>query len=669
MFSERNSNFGQTLYLMLALLRKSRLSRDHRFWQALCLMLALAAYPPVTHGRNLLVTRYPASALHRLIVEPGQFHPVPTADESFWQSLPPQVQHDFQLQADVYLHQPWDTIPYEVFREFATIGNRVNYEHRSFAVRTQLATLVMGEIMTHDGRYMPDILNGINHLLSETWWGLPAHYPTDKPLSTDRQILDLFNAETGHLMAWTRYMLATSLEQAQPGICTRIDQEINRRILQPALHENYWWKRSDSNWNPWICSNWLACALFCEHDRQQQLSHVEQVMQCLDAFIDGYPQDGGCSEGASYWNRAAGSLFDCMLLLKKASKGEIDISDDDKFRSIMGYLQKVYIGQRHFVNFADASPMPYQTEAVLYPLACYLNDPQMRQWAAWWAEQNSFFSDYALHYHKSIDNYPAIGRDLQLLVLFRQLSSEQRAETTVFTSWFPQLQVYVARSYPNSTRSLIIAGKGGNNEEQHNHNDVGSFIVYTDGQPLFVDLGRANYDANYFNGAKRYESIATRSAYHNVPIINGCEQQSGKQYKATNVSFSSDTLQVVFTADLTDCYPPKAHVTHWKRTVTLHRGFSINVTEDYQLSQLSDSTCLTLVSVVEPKPAGDGTLTFQTPQGYRTLSYDSQQMTPIVETITLTDPYLSSYWGRHAWRIRLLIRMPSLKATLSYQLR
>jgi hypothetical protein len=46
-----------------------------------------------------------------------------------------------------------------------------------------------------------------------------------------------------------------------------------------------------------------------------------------------------------------------------------------------------------------------------------------------------------------------------------------------------------------------MAIKGGNNGESHNHNDVGSFIIYTDGEPLFIDPGVGEYTAKTFSNS------------------------------------------------------------------------------------------------------------------------------------------------------------------------
>lgn len=53
--------------------------------------------------------------------------------------------------------------------------------------------------------------------MEEAWWGIPAHYPVAKP-ERNRQVVDLFNAETANLIVWTTYMLQDELESAEKGI-------------------------------------------------------------------------------------------------------------------------------------------------------------------------------------------------------------------------------------------------------------------------------------------------------------------------------------------------------------------------------------------------------------------------------------------------------------------
>ena len=66
-----------------------------------------------------------------------------------------------------------------------------------------------------------------------------------------------------------------------------------------------------NNWNPWCNSNCLLTVLLIEEDPVKRAKSVEKAIRSLEIFLNSYSEDGGCDEGASYWSRAGGSLFDC----------------------------------------------------------------------------------------------------------------------------------------------------------------------------------------------------------------------------------------------------------------------------------------------------------------------------------------------------------------------
>ena len=81
--------------------------------------------------------------------------------------------------------------------------------------------------------------------------------------------------------------------------------------------------------------------------------------------------------------------------------------------------------------------------------------------------------------------------------------------------WLPDSQVRVV-----CRDGMTLCCKGGHNGESHNHNDVGSFMLYVDGEPQIVDAGNMTYTAKTFS-AERYTLWNVRSAYHNLPMIGG----------------------------------------------------------------------------------------------------------------------------------------------------
>lgn len=202
---------------------------------------------------------------------------------------------------ETYLSQPWPELSRQAFARFKTDGNRVEYEGQVFERRRHLAALAMAEIVEGKGRFLQQIVVGIDSMLKEPWWGIPAHYSKKEP-RYEEQTVDLFNAESAALLAWTCSRLERPLTKIRPTLPVQVSKEIHHRMLEPALGSKYWWKSASMNWNPWICSNWLACLYLYESDEERMQKAVTEIEGCMKKFIDNYPEDGGCDEGTGYWD-------------------------------------------------------------------------------------------------------------------------------------------------------------------------------------------------------------------------------------------------------------------------------------------------------------------------------------------------------------------------------
>ena len=563
---------------------------------------------------------------------------LPQAGDTFWRdSIPTEMRQSYISYGDQYAGKPWTVLPWTVFAEYKTTGNRVNYEGLCFEKRRQLAALVMAEVMEGKGRFISDIINGLGSFCEETWWGIPAHYSKPIPL-TALQEVDLFNAETASLIVWTRYMLEKQLDAITPALCQRIDREIERRILQPAVEKDYWWKSAGMNWNPWICSNWLACVLICEKDEARKAEAIRQIRQATRLFIDTYPEDGGCDEGPGYWDRAAASMFEIMRLLDFGST-------EPKVRKMAAYAYKTYIGNGYCVCFADAHEnKAVQQVNIVYPFGLWLNDQTMRQFGAWLGRQRQVLTNPAALFDKS-GNFPTLGRKLFFLRHIRTFMAEQPREPLLEDVWLPDLQIMTARR-----GNLYVAMKGGHNGESHNHNDVGSFIVYSNNEPLFIDPAVGEYTAQTF-GKDRYAIWTMQSQYHNLPLINGTDQKDGKMFAAKVISHKNGQL----TLDIAAAYPKEAAVKSWKRTVSA-RATGITIVEDYELDACRQPVRLTLMAL--------------SPAALEHLHYDKRQFEVTVEDISdKLDPVLQKMWGQQMFRIILTAKSAKLKDQLRYTIK
>ena len=582
------------------------------------------------------------------------FRPVPPASDAFWRdSVPEALRRSYITCGGEYAGQPWISLPATVFAQFKSTGNRTAYEALMFGKRRRLAALVMAEVAEGQGRFMNDIIDGLQSTLEETWWGLPAHYGKNIPVADDQNV-DLFNAETAALVAWTSYVLADRIDAFSPLLRKRIDSEISRRILRPALQKKWWWKTAGMNWNPWISSNWLACVLFCEHDAQRRKEAITQIAAALDAFISAYPADGGCDEGPGYWDRAAASLADCLMLLREASAGAVDLSRNAKIAAMGSYIYKMYIGNGYCVNFADAhdNRMVQQLNAV-YPFGRYLHDRTMTRFAAYTAQQQQFADSAAAIYLRS-GNWPVLGRELMMLRHVGSMLDETPEEPAAADMWLPDLQIMTARR-----GSMFVAMKGGHNDESHNHNDVGSFIVYAGGEPLLIDPGVGEYTAQTF-GKGRYDIWTMQSEYHNLPLINGVAQANGRSYAARAVKHADGRL----TMDIAAAYTDSAAVRTWTRTVKATRS-AVEITEDYALDSLKAPSRLMLMTTIRPETSVPGIVTL----GKRRIIYPAGRIDVTTEDVSaLMDPLLQGMWGNTLYRIVMTLRSPETTSRVTYKI-
>lgn len=550
----------------------------------------------------------------------------------------PDVRESYIRYGEQYAGKPWLSPSARLFSEFKTNGNRTRYEAATFAKRRQLAALVMAEVAEGKGRFMGDIIDGLMSTLEETWWGLPAHYGT-KIMLPDDQNVDLFNAETAGLVAWTKRALAKQLEEFSPLLMKRIDTEMERRILVPALEHDHWWKRAGMNWNPWICSNWAVSVTECEHDTSRADRAFSQIEAAMKCFVDAYPDDGGCDEGPTYWDRAAASMYDCILSLEGRGK-RVELSP--KLLRMASYCYSTYIADGYCLNFADShGNRLVQQPNVMYVIGVMTGDVTMQEFAAYVAREKGFWSDASGMYDKS-GNYPTLGRELVFLSMLDKFSKVEPREPQMADNWLPRLQIFSARR-----NGMFVAMKGGHNDESHNHNDVGSFVVYDGGKPVLVDPGVGEYTSQTF-GKGRYDIWTMKSAYHNLPKINNCDQKNGKRYAARNVKYRKGALEM----DIAGAYPDSAGVKRWTRKVSIDRRGIVTIDDSYELSRGNAPQQLMLVSAVEPKVDESGILL-----GSCRLRMNNAVVDVKVEPLAdKFDPMMQSMWPDGLWRIVLSVK-------------
>jgi hypothetical protein len=226
------------------------------------------------------------------------------------------------------------------------------------------------------------------------------------------------------------------------------------------------------------------------------------------------------------------------------------------------------------------------------------------------------------------------------------------------------MQMMAARDKDGSLQGLYVACWAGHNGQSHNHNDVGNFIVYANGRPFIIDVGKPEYTRQTFS-SKRYELQAMQSAYHNLPTINGVMQKDGRQYAARDVVYESAESFAQLKMNIASAYPDQAGVNSWLRTVRLNRGKDLQIVDSFDLKEKSQDIVQSLMTPCEIVQDEPGQIVLRDPKDQleMAIQYDSQKLILEFETIDLNDERISTVWGGRLYRIKLRPKTATAKDT------
>ena len=161
------------------------------------------------------------------------------------------------------------------------------------------------------------------------------------------------------------------------------------------------------------------------------------------------------------------------------------------------------------------------------------------------------------------------------------------------------LQIAVARK-----GDLTLSFKGGHNGEGHNHNDVASYILYAGNDPVLVDVGINTYTRFTFDKETRYAMIPwTRSAYHNLPMINGVEQRYGSNFASDAFSVSPDALSCSFAGT----YPAEAGVSRATRAIDFTKN-GLQLTDRFTFAGDAKKVTEVLMAVLPVRAEDDAVI-------------------------------------------------------------
>lgn len=616
-----------------------------------CLLFGIIASANAYVERDLLQKAADIPELKSVLLMDRQWVPYPDyTDRTAWEQFLGDYRNDYIKQGEKRLGYEWKVVKATDYIEYERSGNRRIMEDPFGSNNGAIADLVMAELAEGKGRFIDQLINGVFQSCEMTSWVLSAHLSAQHSKRSlpdyKEDVIDLTAGDLGSLLSWTYYFFHTEFDKVNPVISERLRHELQKRILDTYMKEDrFWWMAFNykpgtlvNNWNPWCNFNVLQCFLLLENDKEKLAEAVHRTMVSVDKFINYTHSDGACEEGPSYWGHAAGKMYDYLQLLYDGTGGKISLFDQPIIKNMGEYIARSYVGNGWVVNFADASAKGGGDAPIIFRYGKAVGSDVMMQYAVY---LNS------LSTRKSLSSGRDMFRTLQSLLYAKEMGEVEPSYQSPAYTWYPETEF----CYMTNKAGFFLAAKGGYNNESHNHNDAGTFSLYSNTIPVFIDAGVGTYTRQTFSN-ERYTIWTMQSNYHNLPMINGVPQSFGSRYKATATSF--DPKRMTFTANIATAYPEEAGVDKWVRSYTLNKNKGeVKIQDSFTLKELKEPNQVNFLTWGKIDVSSEGIVRIDVNGEKVELLYDKNTFTPSVETVALDDPRLSNVWGKEIYRLSL----------------
>ncbi|GIT79703.1 heparinase [Leifsonia sp. LS1] len=590
---------------------------------------------------------------------------IPAAsDRSVWDRLDPITLDGLAAEAEPERGLPWPGVPASLFARYARDGDRRGYEAAVDARQQRLTRAVVLAATTRGPAWIDEAADGAIVLCEQSTWSLSAHDDAGARRGfvvpdAASPYLDLVAGEIAAQLAVADRVLGTDWDAAWPGVRERIRREVEVRVFTPfETRDDLWWLgywRDVNNWNPWILGNVLLSAALLLDDPVRIAAMIARALDSLDRYVATLPADGAIDEGVAYWWNGAGRMLELLELVAQLTDGGLDAGGVPVVAEVLRFPMRMQLGADWYVNVADGWARSRHAEPWHLPFrwGLRLGDDRVVDWARGARQPGRPIA-------------PATGglpRFVRAAADARWREAPPAAPPLPQSVWLPSVQVLVCRAVAGSTGGLALAAKGGTNDENHNHKDLGSFIVAAGGRPLLVDVGKPTYRRETFS-PERYGIRAMQSGWHNAPAPHGLEQGEGPAFEAAVVTAphgepasapgvpESVALPISLELDLTAAYP-LAPGERWRRRASLVSPSRIEIRDEWRLqadAKVDDGPIATLHLVAAGEVHRSADRVVVSADG-RAIAIDAAGLTPELEAWALDDPELAGVWGERLTRL------------------
>ncbi|MDR1925022.1 MAG: heparinase II/III-family protein [Planctomycetaceae bacterium] len=487
--------------------------------------------------------------------------------------------------AEKLLNTPIPELPEALYKEYYRNGNRTNYQNVRSQKYRRIAVFVLAECIEDKGRFIAPLEETIRSICADPSWTLPAHDRNAEIYDGKAVYIDLVSSDTSVELGLAVSWLGEKLSR---GVRELIYENVERRTLRPYEQAvksgnigRNWWITGGNNWNSVCHANVVGAVLALVGDTSRRAWYIAAAETFMQPFLNGFTEDGYCSEGIGYWNYGFGHFVDLSEMVHQATGGKVDFLTMPKVKNCALFGVRMEVVPGKFAAFAD----------------CAIDAKPSPSLVKFLSRRFQFgFTDYE-NYQDKLSNLKSTG-----IYCFPNSATntppnrKQPTPLEDLRTEFPNAGVMIFRPRAGETKQIAVACKGGHNAEQHNHNDVGSFTVMFAGGMQIIDPGGEIYTQRTFSN-KRYQSNLLNSFGHSVPVINGQQQKSGNNTNAKIIA-------KMFSDKKDSCTINYAAAYGLKELKKLERTFELTRADADEAGRAGGTNVLTVTDEVELETAG-----------------------------------------------------------------
>jgi hypothetical protein len=446
------------------------------------------------------------------------YQPAPNiSNRAYWDNIATSKSgQDYLEKANVLINkEPEVPISDEIYRRANKEGNRGIYKPRYYRTMDRLERYILAECIENKGRFLPQINTYVRAIMDMKSWLHPNHDDGDNSVLEGKRVsIDLGARKFGGVLALAESLLGDVLSKE---INAKIKKQLQWRITDNYLKsckspdKNNHWIDGTSNWNSVCTSGAVLVSIINSENSNERLAAIGASINSMKHYISGFGDDGYCSEGLGYWGYGFNHFLYLAQILFDYSEGKINLFNFDnpeKLRRIGNFPEHFEIQKGTCAPFADG---------VSHTSSKGSNFAEVLSSKYYGANKPS-----EIRMEEAVEQLIAWNNPewFDISTVNKTKQSDLKGYT-----YFDDFGMVISRGKQKKPFSIAI--KAGHNAENHNHSDVGTYIIVLNEDLITGDIGAPSYTAGAFSKKNKARS----SWGHPVPRINNTLQSNGLEYK------------------------------------------------------------------------------------------------------------------------------------------